>query len=60
VKIGLVPIVAKEVDEDALNAIEDYIGRFYSNFGFEVEIIPKTSVEDLSFAYISIVCIQLS
>ncbi|RLF79368.1 archemetzincin [Thermococci archaeon] len=53
-KIGLVPIVAKEVDEDVLNAIEDYIGRFYSNFGFEVEIIPKTSVEDLSFAYNSV------
>jgi len=54
VKIGLVPIVAKEVDEDVLNAIEDYIGRFYSNFGFEVEIISKTSVEDLSFAYNSV------
>lgn len=53
-KIGLLPIVVKEVDEDVLNAIEDYIGRFYFNFGFKVERISKISVGDLLFAYNSV------
>lgn len=53
-KIGLIPIVVKEVDEDVVSAVGSYIEEFYSIFGVKVEIMPKTSANDLLFAYNSV------
>lgn len=50
-RIGILPLVMKEVEEDVLKAVGEYIKKFYSKFGFEVEILPPLTANDLFFSY---------
>jgi archaemetzincin len=51
VKIGILPLVVKKVEEDVLKGVADYIREFYSKFGFEVEVLPPLTAGDLFFSY---------
>ena len=50
-KIGILPLVVKKVEEDVLKGVADYIREFYSKFGFEVEVLPPLTAGDLFFSY---------
>ncbi|WP_082391546.1 archaemetzincin family Zn-dependent metalloprotease [Thermococcus sp. EP1] len=50
-KIGLIPLVMKEIEGEILESIRKHLEDFYSQFGFNVEILPETTIKDLFFSY---------
>ncbi|ALV63342.1 hypothetical protein ADU37_CDS16430 [Thermococcus sp. 2319x1] len=50
-KIGILPLVVKEVEESILEAVKNYVEGFYSKFGFRVDLLPPTTTNDLFFSY---------
>jgi len=51
VRIGILPLVVKEVEKDVLKAVKEHVEEFYSRFGFKVETLPPETVSDIFFSY---------